>query len=158
MFCTKCGKELHKDDRFCAYCGTEVRTPERFKEKTKYEDVVFNPPFKLEAEKTTQEILKTTENREPEKENSESVSFDWNLEGFPSTQPRKTEAVDFNWDSVVERRNRVRETQQIPIEEIRRAEQSARQASASETAKQTEIRKKDEVQRPSLIMERNLET
>ena len=158
MFCTKCGKELHKDDRFCAYCGTEVRTPERFKEKTKYEDVVFNPPFKLEAEKTTQEILKTTENRKPEKENSESVSFDWNLEGFPSTQPRKTEAVDFNWDSVVERRNRVRETQQIPIEEIRRAEESARQASASETAKQTEIRKKDEVQRPSLIMERNLET
>ncbi len=158
MFCTKCGKELHKDDRFCAYCGTEVRTPERFKEKTKYEDVVFNPPFKLEAEKTTQEILKTTENRKPEKENSVGVSFDWNLEGFPSTQPRKTEAVDFNWDSVVERRNRVRETQQIPIEEIRRAEQSARQASASETAKQAEIRKKDEIQRPSLVMESNPET
>ena len=158
MFCTKCGKELHKDDRFCAYCGTEVRTPERFKEKTKYEDVVFNPPFKLEAEKTTQEILKTTENRKPEKENSAGVSFDWNLEGFPSAQPRKTEAVDFNWDSVVERRNRVRETQQIPIEEIRRAEQSARQASASETAKQAEIRKKDEIQRPSLVMESNPET
>ncbi len=155
MFCTKCGKELHKDDRFCAYCGTEVRTPERFKEKTKYEDVVFNPPFKLEAEKTTQEILKTTEHIEPKKEDSGSVSFDWNLEGFPSTQPRKTEAVDFNWDSVVERRNRVRETQQIPIEEIRRAEQTVRQESAAgaEKAKETRKSEEDAARRPSLLME-----
>ena len=53
MFCTKCGKELYPGDRFCAYCGAEVRNHE----KPRYEDIVFNPPFKIEAEKKTQEIL-----------------------------------------------------------------------------------------------------
>ncbi len=101
MFCTKCGKELYDGDRFCAHCGAEVRQPKR----ARYDDVVFNPPFKLEAEKRTEEILKATETPQPERKNRETVSFDWNLEGFPSAQPRKTEAVDFNWDSVVERRN-----------------------------------------------------
>ena len=55
MYCTKCGKELYPDDRFCAYCGAEVRNRE--KPKPKYEDIVFNPPFKIEAEKKTREIL-----------------------------------------------------------------------------------------------------
>ena len=47
MFCTKCGKELYDGDKFCAYCGAAVREPKL----AKYDDVVFNPPFKIEAVK-----------------------------------------------------------------------------------------------------------
>lgn len=104
MFCTKCGKELYDGDRFCAHCGAEVREPKR----ARYDDVVFNPPFKLEAEKRTEEILRAQERPQPEQKKRETVSFDWNLEGFPSAQPRKTEDVDFNWDSVIEKRNNSR--------------------------------------------------
>ena len=51
MFCTNCGKKLHDGDRFCANCGTRVReeAPEMRQE------VVFNPPFKAEAEHRTRE-------------------------------------------------------------------------------------------------------
>ena len=101
MFCTKCGKELYDDDKFCAHCGAEVREPKH----ARYDDIVFNPPFKIEAERRTQEILKTAEEPKIIPKISEPVSFDWNLEGFPSSQPRKTEDVDFNWGSVVEKRN-----------------------------------------------------
>ena len=111
MFCTKCGKELYDDDKFCAYCGAEVRVRPTSKEA----EVVFNPPFKIEAQKRTEEILRATEERKQEEQEqtrvqararSESVDFDWNLDGFPTAKPRKTEDVDFNWDSVIEKRNR----------------------------------------------------
>ncbi len=103
MFCTKCGKELYEGDRFCAYCGAEVRAQRH----SKNDEVVFNPPFKIEAQKKTEEILKATEERkDAEKAKKETVSFDWNLDGFPAAQPKKTEDVDFNWDSVLERKNR----------------------------------------------------
>ena len=111
MFCTKCGKELYDDDKFCAHCGAEVREPKH----ARYDDVVFNPPFKIEAERRTQEILKTTEKPKITPKISEPVSFDWNLEGFPSSQPRKTEDVDFNWGSVIEKRNA---TTGIAVEKI----------------------------------------
>ncbi|MBR5230596.1 MAG: zinc-ribbon domain-containing protein [Firmicutes bacterium] len=110
MFCTKCGKELHDDDRFCAYCGAAVREVKR----ARYDDVVFNPPFRAEAQRRTEEILRQTEAPETAVKR-ESVSFDWNLEGFPSAKPKKTEEVDFNWDSVVETR---RESRQIRAEKI----------------------------------------
>ena len=105
MFCTKCGKELYEGDKFCAHCGAEVREPKR----ARYDDVVFNPPFKIEAEKRTEEILKTTETPKPEERKRETIDFNWNLEGFPSAKPRKTEDVDFNWDSVIEKRNSSRD-------------------------------------------------
>ena len=111
MFCTKCGKELYDGDRFCAHCGAAVREAKR----ARYDDVVFNPPFKIEADRRTEEILKTTEPPKPASGGRETVSFDWNLEGFPSAQPRKTEDVDFNWDSVIERKNTYRS---IAVEKI----------------------------------------
>ena len=55
MFCTKCGKELYEGDRFCAYCGAEVRAQRH----SKNDEIVFNPPFKIEAQKKTEEILKS---------------------------------------------------------------------------------------------------
>lgn len=130
MFCTKCGKELYPGDRFCAYCGAEVRN----REKPKYEEVVFNPPFKLEAEKKTQEILKAA-GRQPEEtapKKTQPVSFDWDLDGFPAVNPKKTEDVDFNWESVLERRNLSR-TQEINVEKIRMAQHEREKAEAQET-------------------------
>lgn len=105
MFCTKCGKELYEGDRFCAFCGAEVRS----RSASKNDNIVFNPPFKLEAQKKTEEILKAAEERreEEKKAKRETVAFDWNLEGFPTTRPQKTEDVDFNWDSVLEKRSRI---------------------------------------------------
>ncbi len=110
MFCTKCGKELHDGDRFCAHCGAEVREAKH----SRYDDVVFNPPFRMEAQRRTEEILKSTE-AQAAASKRETVAFDWNLDGFPSAQPRKTEDVDFNWSSVVERRGASR---QIKVEKI----------------------------------------
>ena len=112
MFCTKCGKELYDGDKFCAHCGAAVREPKL----AKYDDVVFNPPFKIEADRRTEEILKTTEATKPVSKEKETVSFDWNLDGFPAAQPRKTEEVDFNWDSVIEKRNNARG---IAVEKVR---------------------------------------
>lgn len=100
MFCTKCGKELYEGDKFCAFCGAEVRD----RIPAKNDEVVFNPPFKIEARKKTEEILKAVEARKEETAKKETVTFDWNLEGFPAPRPKKTEDVDFNWDSVLERR------------------------------------------------------
>lgn len=101
MFCTKCGKELYDGDRFCAFCGAEVRRAQA----SKNDEVVFNPPFKLEAQKKTEEILKAADERkEKEAAKRETVAFDWNLDGFPKASPKKTEDVNFNWDSVLEKR------------------------------------------------------
>lgn len=110
MFCTKCGKELHDEDRFCAYCGAAVRETQ----PSKYDDVVFNPPFKVEAQRRTEEILKSTDAPEAEVK-KETVSFEWNLDGFPSYEPKETEPAEFNWDSVVERK---KEAAQIKVEKI----------------------------------------
>ena len=128
MFCTKCGKELHDGDRFCGNCGAEVRAAKH----SKYDDVVFNPPFRMEAQRRTEEILKSTESQTGQKKR-EAVSFDWNLDGFPAAQPRKTEEVDFNWDSVVERRNG---TRQVKVEKIQ-PEQELFFAGASEVEEPT---------------------
>lgn len=59
MFCTKCGRPLHDGDKFCAYCGTKVREEDRQEaapSHSRYEEVVFNPPFRAEAERRTRQI------------------------------------------------------------------------------------------------------
>lgn len=95
MFCTKCGKNLHEGDRFCSYCGTAVK-----KEKThNLGDAEFKPPFKIEAERRTEEIL--TGKKEITHEERPSVVFDWNLDGFPDREPKKTQDIDFNWGGLV---------------------------------------------------------
>lgn len=101
MFCTKCGKRLSDEDKFCGYCGARVKGGVEHS----YDDVVFNPPFRREAEKKTEEILKSKPERDFTAPKIESIPFEWNLEGFPDVQPKKTDEVDFNWDSVIERKS-----------------------------------------------------
>lgn len=131
MFCTKCGKKVIDGDRFCAYCGTPVRS----QEPHGYEDVVFNPPFKVEAQKRTDEILKSRQEeelvgfrtktdeqiREEQRQaraRRESVNFSWNVEGYPTenSSSRKQES-EFNWDSVLESRD-YRPAKPVSVEKI----------------------------------------
>lgn len=117
MFCTKCGRQLHDGDRFCAHCGARVRqeqTPEMPSRQPKYEEVVFNPPFRAEAERRTQQISDEVRqySSEPKRE---TVHFDWNLDGFPVERRRKDEEFELNWDSVIERR---RDPAPVAVEKI----------------------------------------
>lgn len=145
MFCTNCGKELHEGDRFCANCGTKTRE-ESPKPKEVSQDVVFNPPFKAEAEQRTAEIYKgfASEAEEtPKPRRTESVSFDWNLEGFPQEQ-RKTEEINFNWDTVIERRNRQKQ-EEMGVPEVPVVDKiELKPAEASHAAKSVEAPKSPE--------------
>ena len=111
MFCTKCGRELKPNDRFCAHCGTEVTQPQDA--QNKYDNVVFNPPFRMEAEKKTAQILKNREDfrgfKELAEENNKrtvktKAKMDWNLDGFPESLTANNGKSGFDWGSVVERR------------------------------------------------------
>ena len=111
MFCTNCGKELNPGDRFCANCGCEIKASQS--EKRKYDNVVFNPPFRKEADKRTAQILKNREDftgfkgiaKENSKRNAKSkAKMDWNLDGFPESITARNKS-GFDWNSVVERRN-----------------------------------------------------
>ncbi|MBS5335438.1 MAG: zinc-ribbon domain-containing protein [Firmicutes bacterium] len=120
MFCTKCGNLLHDGDRFCAHCGAKVREEARrdFREGSKYEEVVFNPPFREEAEKRTRRIAEESPySTEPKKE---ALHFDWNLEGFPDRDGKKDDDFELNWDEVIERR---RDSRPVKVEKILPEEQ-----------------------------------
>ena len=121
MFCTKCGKKLYDGDAFCAHCGAKVREELLFKTEptttpkaSKFEDVVFNPPFKAEAERRTQAIEESVSpySSEPKRE---KVSFDWNLDGFPAAERKKNDEFEFNWDAVIEKK---KETKAVSVEKI----------------------------------------
>ena len=148
MFCTKCGSKLHDGDVFCAQCGTRVRKEETGQNESRYSDVVFNPPFKLEAQRRTEEISQGIKeySSEPKRE---SVDFNWNLDGFPGNRlSRADEDFKFNWDDVIEKRNRNRE---VDLEKIVPAgatsvqEQKGAAGDSAETAENTDEIKKEEL-------------
>ena len=147
MFCTKCGRKLHDGDVFCAYCGNKVRIEEDQQTDSRYSDVVFNPPFKIEAQRRTEEISKGI-NQYSSEPKRERVDFNWNLEGFPGSKPRKDDDFQFNWDDVLEKRRTSREVdvekivpkqdgfKQEPVE--REAQQPGEKEAAKETYKKEE--------------------
>lgn len=106
MFCKNCGKILGTDDKFCAECGTKVVV-----EKKK--PVELEPMFFVErreepvVEKKAKRVVHLDE-------------FNWDLDGYP-TAPRKTEAVDFDWASVLE--EKVKKAAPKPVEpEVKKPE------------------------------------
>ena len=115
MFCTKCGKQLHDGDKFCAYCGAKVREAVESSPQPAhtYEEVVFNPPFRQEAEKRTRQI--TEESPYSSEPKRERIHFDWNLDGFPSRDSRKEDDFELNWEEVIEKR---REPGAVNVEKI----------------------------------------
>lgn len=149
MFCTKCGKKLYDGDSFCAYCGAKVREELMFKteakpkeEKSKYEEVVFNPPFRFEPEERTKTTAEESQVSK-DKAKKESVVLDWNLDGFPSRERRKDD-FEINWDAVIERR---RENKPVNVERI-----------IPETGFKTDIEAKKEVLAEKVKVETKQET
>ena len=117
MFCTKCGRPLHDGDKFCAYCGTKVREEDRQEaapSHSRYEEVVFNPPFRAEAERRTRQISDEV-SRYSDEPKKETVHFDWNLDGFPSRDSKRRDDFELNWDTVIEKR---REPGPVNVEKI----------------------------------------
>lgn len=98
MYCTSCGNLLKEEDKFCSNCGQKV-----IQEENSYEEVIFSPPFKVEAEHIT---TKEPEEKIVSAPKTEVANFSWNLEGFPEDKPKKTEDIDFNWRSVIEEKRR----------------------------------------------------
>lgn len=101
MYCKKCGKLLDADDRFCSKCGARVEEE-------------FVPAFKQQDE-ASGEIgdEKLRRQRTPER-------FNWDLDGYPTDQ-KKTEAIDFNWDSVLEEKQRNLFARELAQSELRAA-------------------------------------
>lgn len=48
MYCTSCGNLLKEEDKFCSNCGQKV-----IQKENSYEEVIFSPPFRVEAEHIT---------------------------------------------------------------------------------------------------------
>ena len=101
MFCKECGKLLGSGDKFCPECGTRVTV-----EKPKA--APLEPMFFVERreepaiEKKPKKVVHLDE-------------FNWDLNGYP-TENRKTEAVYFDWASVLE--DKVRQASPKPAEPI----------------------------------------
>lgn len=96
MYCKNCGKLLGEGDKFCSNCGTKVETE-------------FIPDFKKRQQEYPQETqqAKDTEPEERPRRNVHIEEFNWDLEGYP-TDRKKTEDVNFNWESVLDDRQKLR--------------------------------------------------
>lgn len=107
MICKNCGKELSSEDKFCSRCGSKVEALV----EAAFEEVVFNPPFKVENE--MREAAKETAAKEPItteelskaeaiKRRFDTIDFTWDLSGFPSdkkAEKKATEDIVFDWTS-----------------------------------------------------------
>ncbi len=110
MYCKECGKLLGADDKFCSKCGTRVEEGED----------AFVPAFKqtdAQAAKTEEVMIRRSVAPE---------HFDWDLDGYP-TDNKKTEDIDFNWDSVLEEKQR-----NLFARELAQAEQRQQAGSADD--------------------------
>lgn len=87
MYCKNCGKLLEEGDKFCSGCGTKV------------EETAFAQP------KPVSEGSKDPADDKPKKK-IHIEEFNWDLDGYPTSQTKKTEEIDFNWASVLEEKQR----------------------------------------------------
>lgn len=89
MYCNKCGKPLREEDRFCSSCGARVEKE-------------FVPAFKQAAE---EEVSEQKAAHSKSHRNFHIENFNWDLDGYP-TDSKRTEDIDFNWDSVLEEKQK----------------------------------------------------
>lgn len=90
MYCKNCGKALNAGDRFCSNCGTKVEEE-------------FVPAFRQD-ERPVREMREQPAEEKPAR-NFTIEKFDWDLNGYP-TDHKKTEEINFNWDSVLEEKQK----------------------------------------------------
>lgn len=92
MYCKKCGYQLQDGDKFCAQCGAKISGSlnDGFKENT------FSPMFRKENQEHEEEASRSVSKR-----NFHIEDFNWDLDGFPTEKKKKTEEINFNWESVM---------------------------------------------------------
>lgn len=99
MFCNNCGKELNKDDKFCSRCGSRVQQESLYN----YEEVVFNPPFKIEAEQAAKNEEELHTQQSPEKKKFATIDFSWDVSVYPTEEKIKENSkprdLVFDWSS-----------------------------------------------------------
>ncbi len=104
MYCKNCGKVLSVEDKFCSNCGAKV---------------IADRPAPTDSEPMF--FVQKREEKESAKEKRPKRvihldEFNWNLDGYPTT-PKKTEDIDFDWDSVIEEHVR-KAAPKLPEEEV----------------------------------------
>lgn len=97
MYCRNCGNLLHDNDKFCSSCGEKVMRVER---------KVNNDEKKVGEEGTNMFEKPERSGSEKPVPTTPKLDFSWNLEGFPSTDNKKTDDIDFNWKSVMEEKKK----------------------------------------------------
>lgn len=97
MYCRNCGKLLQDGDKFCVSCGTRVREDEA----SGLDNLNFTPPFKQEGQ-GYQDMSHGASTQA-------AASFPWNVEGYPTGGSKKTDEIDFNWQSVLEEKAKQKE-------------------------------------------------
>ncbi len=86
MYCKNCGKTVNEGDKFCSGCGARLEEE-------------FVPAFRRQPES------EPLQNAEKPKKRIITEHFNWDLDGYP-TENKRTEDVNFNWDSVLEEKQR----------------------------------------------------
>jgi hypothetical protein len=105
MYCRNCGHLLNESDRFCPSCGAKIESRE-----DAIAENSFVPPFRREEDKKQDEAQQQPKPRR----NFQFEEFNWNLDGYPTEDSHKTEDIDFNWESVMDERNKKRREEGNP--------------------------------------------
>ena len=97
MICKTCGHLLGETDRFCPICGSPVviEVPNQKEE--------FTPSFKTDT--PAPQPLNGSSDKKPRR-HFQFEEFNWDLNGYPTEETKKTEDIDFNWESVSGREER----------------------------------------------------
>lgn len=115
MICKNCGHLLNDGDRFCPNCGARVavEVPDA-KEKPSTLDTLVSG-LNRTAEKREGPVEKPQQVEEAASEEDtkprhhfQFEEFNWNLDGYPTEDTKRTEDIDFNWESVVDEREKSR--------------------------------------------------
>ncbi len=120
MYCKQCGHLVGDNDRFCSNCGERIVgsvAPSLF-EKESSDTSVTNVENKAfvggSVPGTFSDEVEAKPKRVYKREN-----FSWDLEGYPDTEVKKTDEVDFNWDSVMEEKMRLNSRAAFVNEEVK---------------------------------------
>lgn len=106
MYCKKCGKKLDYGDKFCSGCGTNI-TP----------DIISPDPIDKKEDNFVEKKMTFKDFERDEKEsigkkveaNFFIEDFDWDLDGFPEERDTSEEDLEFDWNPVLEEKNKKKE-------------------------------------------------
>lgn len=127
MYCKKCGYLLNEGDKFCPKCGTKIEN-----QHSVLGENDFVPPFRRSTD-VTDDLQESRPKR-----NFQFEEFNWDLDGYPSeSRLKKTEEIDFNWESVMDERNKKRREEgvgEVPSFLEKKEEKKQGESSAAESS------------------------